>query len=145
MKKIILCPKKTGNTYNVCSFVSENTDFEIKVINENSKIDLDNYDIILLSSGVYANKVHKNISKWINNMDTVESKTGKVFLFLTWFGRGNSDSVACNQVKTLLADKKINLQENYTKCFGQGMGFIRKNHPNANDMINVLHWANELK
>ncbi|WP_461205313.1 flavodoxin domain-containing protein [Clostridium sp. DL1XJH146] len=144
MKKIILCPKKTGNTYNVCSYISENTDFEIMVIDENSKIEIEKYDIILLSSGIYANKVHKNIAKWINNIDTPEKEIGKVFLLLTWFGRGNSDSAAFNQVKTLLKIKKIMLQENYSKCFGQGMGFVRKNHPDKTDKENILKWVKEL-
>ena len=34
MKKLLVCPKESGNTYDVCTYVSDNSDFEIKAINK---------------------------------------------------------------------------------------------------------------
>lgn len=31
MKKLIICPKESGNTFKVCSYVSSNSDLELKV------------------------------------------------------------------------------------------------------------------
>lgn len=145
MKKVILCPKEVGNTYEVCSYVSSNSDVKLKVVDKTEMYDLSCYDVIILSSGVYANHVHKNILKWINSIEknTINLNI-KVYIFLTWFGRGHSDKIAFNEVKHLLREKGIKLEDNYTKCFGKGMGFIRKSHPNEKDYKNVLLWANEL-
>jgi hypothetical protein len=30
------------------------------------------------------------------------------------------------------------------RCFGGGMGFVRKSHPNKNDYNNVMLWAKAL-
>jgi len=145
MKKLIVCPKESGNTYKVCSYVSSNSDVELKVVAKTAKYDLPYYDVIILASGVYVNHVHKNILTWINSIEknTINSNT-KVYIFLTWFGRGDSDRVVFNEVKHLLREKDIKLEDSYMKCFGKGMGLIKNSHPNEEDYKNVLLWANEL-
>ncbi|MDY0234766.1 MAG: hypothetical protein RBR71_01985 [Gudongella sp.] len=145
MKKLIICPKESGNTYDVCSYVSSNSDFELKVVSKTTKYDLPYYDVIILSSGVYGNYVHKNISAWINSIEkNAINPNTKFYIFLTWFGRGNSDRATYNEVKQLLGEKGIKLEDNYMKCFGKGMGLIRLSHPNEEDYKNVLLWVNEL-
>ena len=145
MKKLIVCPKESGNTYKVCNYVSSNSDAELKVVVKTTKCDLSCYDAIILASGVYANHVHKNILAWINSIEiNTNSSNTKAYIFLTWIGRGNSDRVAFNEVKHLLEEKGIKLEDNYMKCFGKGMGLIKYSHPNEEDYKNVLQWANEL-
>ncbi|MFA9398971.1 MAG: flavodoxin family protein, partial [Clostridiaceae bacterium] len=107
MKKIILCPKSSGNTYEVCKYVSDNSNFKLKTINENTKINLQDYDTVILASGIYANHVHKNISRWINNIENDKKSNIKTALFLTWLGRGASDKVAYDEIKELLKNKNI--------------------------------------
>jgi len=145
MKKLIVCSKQTGNTYKVCSYVSSNSDVKLKIVSSTTKYDLPYYDVIILASGVYGGRVHKNILKWINSIknNTINSKT-KVYIFLTWLGRGNSDKVAFNGVNNLLREKGLKLEENYTKCFGKSFGLIRNSHPNEEEYKNVLLWVNKL-
>jgi len=103
------------------------------------------YDVIILASGVYVGRVHKNIIKWINSIkiNTINSNT-KVYFFLTWIGRGKSDKVVFDKVKNLLREKGIKLDDNYMKCLGKSFGFIRNSHPNEEEYKNVLLWANKL-
>lgn len=145
MKKIIVSSKESGNTYKVCSFVSSNSDIELKVPAKIAKEDLASYDIIILASGVYRNNMHKNILAWIDSIekDTI-NPNAKVYLFLTWLGRGNSAKLAFDAVKRLFGEKGIKLEDNYTQCFGKGMGLVRASHPDEEDCKNVLSWANEL-
>jgi flavodoxin len=145
MKKMIICPKESGNTYEVCSYVSSNSDIDLKVTSKTKEYDLPSYDVIILSSGVYANHFHKNILNWINSIEkhTLSPNT-KVYMFLTWFGRGDSDVVSFNEAKGLLSEKGIKLEDDYMKCFGKGMGLIRLSHPNEEELKNVLLWANKL-
>ena len=145
MKKLIVCPKQSGNTYKVCSYVSSNLDVELKVVTNTTKYDLPYYDVIILASGVYGGNVHKNILKWVSSIktNTINSNT-EVYIFLTWLGRGNSDKVAFNKAKKLLKEKGIKLEDNYMKCFGKSFGLIRNSHPNEEEYKNVLLWANKL-
>ncbi len=145
MKKIILCPKESGNTFNVCQYVSSNSDVEFNDINKTTQNDYANYDVIILASGVYGNHVHKNIVTWISGIkkNCINSNT-KIYVFLTWIGRGNSDKATFNEIKRLLSQKNIKLEENYMTCYGKGFGLIRSSHPNEEDYKNVLLWTTKL-
>jgi menaquinone-dependent protoporphyrinogen IX oxidase len=140
MKKLIVCPKELGNTYKVCSYVSNNSDIELKVVTETTKIDLTKYDAIILASGVYGNHVHKNILNWLNNN---QLSNVKIYAFLTWIGRGKSDKAAFDEVKMVVSEKGAMLEDNYIECFGK-MSIVRYSHPNDNDCKKVLSWANLL-
>ncbi|HZK39934.1 MAG TPA: flavodoxin domain-containing protein [Clostridia bacterium] len=137
--------RESGNTFNVCQHVSSNSDVELQRAAKTDKQDLSPYDAIILASGVYINHVHINILKWIKSIETntITSNT-KFYLFLTWFGRGDSDKAAIHEVKHLLGEKGIKLEDNYMKCFGKGMGVVRSAHPNEEDFKSVLLWANGL-
>lgn len=98
-----------------------------------------------MASGVYLDHVHKNILAWINDIEKAAiGPKAKVYIFLTWFGRGDSDKAAFNEVEYLLREKGIKLESNYMKCFGKGMGLIRPSHPNEEDYNNALLWTNKL-
>lgn len=145
MKKIILCPKNSGNTYEVCKYVSKETKSELKVIDQGSHIQAEEYDVIILASGIYGGHIHKNISGWIKNLNVSQNiKTAKIFLFVTWLGRGKSDKDAFEETKNLLKCKGINLQENYMECYGRSFKIIKRNHPNEDDKKKVLEWAEKL-
>ena len=145
MKKIMICSKNSGNTHKVCSFVSTNSDIELKVLDGTMNDDLNSYDAIVLASGVYGKHVHKNSLAWINSIDknTLNVNT-KVYLFLTWIGRGATDKDTFNEVKHLLNEKGIKLEDDYMQCFGKGMGVIRRAHPDEDDCKKVLLWATKL-
>lgn len=140
MRKLIICPKSLGNTYKVCRCVSDNSNIELKVVNESTKIDLTEYDVIILASGVYGGRIHKNILKWFNNS---EKSNAKIYVFLTWIGRGKSDKTALNKLKNVATQKGIKLEDNYINCYGK-MSILRKSHPNKKDCEKVLLWANNL-
>lgn len=141
MKKLLVCPKESGNTYDVCTYVSDNSDFEIKAINKDSNVGLEDCDVVVLSSGVYGGHAHKNILRWIENLQSDKiNKNTKFFTLLTWFGRSNSDECAIKEIKELLAKKGIKLEDDYVECYGKGMGFVRSSHPDENDKEKVLSW-----
>ena len=140
MSVLLVCSKERGNTFDVCNYISNNIDVDLLVINKKEINDLKKYKSIILCSGVYLGAVHKNLLEFIAKIDkTSFHKDAKIYLFLTWFGRGKSDKTAISKVKYALEKKNLNLAENYFSCFG-GKGPIRNAHPDKDDFNNVLNW-----
>jgi len=91
MKKVMVCPKNTGNTHKVCDYVSRKLGIELKVVDGTTGTNLEDCDVVILSSGVYGNHVHENLQTWINSISDGDIKpNAKFYVFFTWFGRGKS-------------------------------------------------------
>lgn len=142
MSVLLVCPKSKGNTFNVCSYVANNSDAELSVLNQSQVNDLKKYTSIILCSGIYGGEVHKDLLRWLNQIErTSIHKNAKIYMFLTWFGRAQSDKSATDEVKNILKKKKLSLENDYMTCYGQGMWIIRHGHPNKKDCERVLNWV----
>ena len=138
---LLVCPKSKGNTFDVSSYVANNSDAELLVINQSEVNDLKKYKSIILCSSVHGDKVHKDLLRWLGQIEkTSIRENAKIYMFLTWFGRGQSDKNAIKEVKNILEKKNIRLEDDYITCYG-GMGIIRHGHPNKEDCEKVLNWV----
>lgn len=140
---LIVSPKKEGNTYEVASYLTTNSAAKLYVVDVGCEPDIENYEHIVLCSGVYGDKIHDSLSQWLDSIDMKKLKESvKFHLFLTWFGRGRSDVHAMEQAAKILKGKELVLNENYGSCFG-GKFVIRKGHPNNEDFSKALEWMKE--
>ncbi|MPM17971.1 hypothetical protein SDC9_64371 [bioreactor metagenome] len=145
MKTLVICPKKSGNTHHVCQYVCSSSGAELMALGGAAGPDLGGFDIIIFASGIYAGRLHKNILEFAKNIQPAALKPGvKIYMFMTWFGRGGSDQMAMTELRKTLDEKGLTLEENYMTCFGKGMGVVRMSHPNDADCKNVLAWVKEL-
>ena len=145
MRKLFICPKQSGNTFAVCDYVSKHSDIDLKFVNEQELFQLDEYETIIFCSGVYMGKAHKNLTKWLENIAKNQiGKNTKFYMFMTWFGRGKSDMDVFKKIDFDLKKIDAKLEDNYSTCFGQGMGIIRRGHPDNADFEKILTWANNL-
>jgi flavodoxin len=145
MSKLLICPKQRGNTFTVCDYISKHTDSDLKFANEQESFQLEDYNTIILCSGVYGGNAHNNLVKWVESItkDQIVNNT-KFYMFMTWFGRGKSDKTVLEKIDFKLKRVNIKLEDNYSTCFGQGMGIIRMGYPNNTDFEKVLKWVNSL-
>ena len=142
MSALLICPKSKGNTFNVCSYVANNSDAELLVINQSEVNDLKKYKSIILCSSVHGDKVHKDLLRWLGQIEKSSiHENAKIYVFLTWLGVGQSDKSAIRGAKNILEEKKMNLENDYMTCYGQGMWIIRHGHPNKEDCEKVLNWV----
>ena len=143
-KVLIVSPKNKGNTYKVASYLKENSDVSLYIIDSGVEFDISEYEHIVLCSGVYGDKIHGLLFKWLKSIDKKRIKeSAKFHLYLTWFGRGKSDEHTMEQVANILKEKGLNFDRNYGSCFGGGMFIIRRGHPNSEDMEKALEWMKE--
>jgi len=142
MSALLVCPKSKGNTFKVCSYVVNNSNAELSVLNQSQVNDLKKYMSIILCSGVYGGKAHKDLLRWLNQIERTQiHENAKIYVFLTWLGRGQSDKSAIKGVKNILEEKKMSLENEYMTCYGKVMGIIRHSHPNKEDCERVLNWV----
>ena len=142
MSVLLVCPKSRGNTFDVCSYVADNSDAELLVINQSEVTDLKKYKSIILCSGVYGDQIHRVLWRWLGKIEkTSIHENAKIYMFLTWLGRGQSDQAAVKEVKSVLEKKRVSLEDDYITCHGRQLGIIRYGHPNEEDCEKVLNWV----
>lgn len=145
LSKLFIYPKTGGNTFTVCDYVSKHTDIDVMCVTEHEKFQLDTYESIILCSGVYMGIAHAGLTKWLDNLEKTQLNSNvKFYMFMTWFGRGNSDKTAMEKTDSSLKKIGLKLEDNYATCFGKGMGLVRLGHPNTKDFEKILHWVKAL-
>lgn len=141
MSVLMLCPKKRGNTFMVSQYVVNNSDVDLYIIDYSKNINLKKYTSIIICSGVYGKAVHKRLIKWMKKLDSSSiHKNAKIYLFLTWLGRGKTDRKTFMNVEKILKKNNLSLESDYITCFG-GKLFIKRSHPNQEDFKSVLEWV----
>ncbi|MBN2261226.1 MAG: hypothetical protein JW702_11810 [Clostridiales bacterium] len=138
MKGLVLTAKADGNTYAMAKKLSEELDFELQYFKD-FKNCIRDYDWIILSSGIYGGKVHKDFLDWINRID-FHNNSKKILLFFTWIGFGKSNIKAYNEVKELLANKNLIADSEFKTYYGKTLLFRRK-HPSFEDEFDLKHWV----
>jgi 8-oxo-dGTP pyrophosphatase MutT (NUDIX family)/flavodoxin len=145
MKTVVICPKAKGNTFTVCSYAARETGADLKILSRDTDLNLSDYDGIIFGSGVYAGKLHKSLSVLLGTLKKDAVKPGcRLYLFLTWFGRGHSDSDAFREAGHILSENGLLLEPDTASCFGAGFGFIRTGHPDEADLRNMLTWVKRI-
>ena len=140
MRRLIVTPKGKGNTYNVASYMSQKPDANLLVTSSAQEYDLSQYDEIILRSGVYGGKAQVGLIKWVNQLEREHiSGHTKFRIFVTWFGRSNSNETAEKEIMDALAKKGLSYDPDCKDCLG-GKGFIRSGHPNQADLDGVMKW-----
>ncbi|MFD3158500.1 flavodoxin domain-containing protein [Haloimpatiens sp. FM7330] len=145
MNCVVLYATSTGNTEKIALSIAKNLNINCIKLNENSTYDnlnLKNYDLVLLGSGIYGGTLHKNLINFINSINTTDKKTFS--FFISWFGRGHSDKKAINRCKNVLLEKNQNVIDNYYECYGEGFLFIKKGHPSEQELHSAIQWAKEV-
>lgn len=140
MSELIVCPKDSGNTFKIAQYLKENTGADLLILEGNGTADLSRFEDIYLLTGIYAGKIHKNLSRWLKELDEDDLSYKPAFhVFLTWLGRGSSDQTAFDEIQAILNEKGTSCDPDFDSCFG-GMAFIRKGHPDDRDLNKALGW-----
>ena len=137
--------KENGNTFKVLSAVSLSLGSELVLAGRAPVSPLKTYEVIVLGSGVYAGRVHRNLLAWLDSLGAEDLKDDvRIYLFMTWIGRGSSDKATFNALSSYLAAKGILLQPSWMHCYGAMKKLIRPSHPDGQDIHKVLAWAKGL-
>ena len=81
MKKTIIIYESVHhkNTEKVVNYISKQLPIEVCKLQDTSNLDLKEFDLIILASGIYYNKLHKRILKWLESTDISNKEIGILY------------------------------------------------------------------
>ena len=141
-KAIVYASVHHGNTEKLVKRIAEECQVDLIDAIKQMNVDLNDYDIIGFSSGIYYSKFHKSILKFIEK-NLADDK--KVFLICTYGGSANFKSI-----EQILNKKHASVVGKFG-CKGYDtfgpfklVGGIAKGHPDEEDMKNAVDFVKRL-
>jgi flavodoxin len=135
-----------GNTKKIAEVMADTIEADLIDLKDANKDIIKEYDIIGFGSGIYFNKPHKKLIKFINNLNNLKSK--KAFVFST-SGRGNIEYN--DLLKNKLSQKGFEIIGGFS-CKGfdtwgpfKLIGGLNKGKPDEKDLKNAEKFAESLK
>ena len=146
MKTIVLYSTRSGNTEKVAQAIASELNcpiFKITGSFDSSKINLDNYDLAFVGTGIYKGQPSSDMLNYLNGL-TMQTRR-KFALFITCFGWGKNivDKNVIDTIGAALEAKGQKMLSNRFSFFGGGLGFVKRGHPDAVELAAAKKWARE--
>ncbi|MCW4022374.1 MAG: hypothetical protein NWF02_04345 [Candidatus Bathyarchaeota archaeon] len=141
MKILVLYSTKTGNTQKIGQAIASETNSElVHVANSEPKSDvnLDNYDLIFVGTGIPAGNPFPEMVSYLNTIDLQEPKTFAIFL--TWGGAGKTNDTVSGKIRKILESKNQNVIDGFFNSYGK-WNMRKSSRPNEKDMNQAKTWA----
>jgi len=135
-----------GNTKRIAEVIAGFLEADLLDLDDVSRDIIKEYDLIGFGSGIYYSKPHKELMKFIEELDNVEGK--KAFVFTT-SGRGKTEFNTW--LKEELSNKGFEIIGEFAcKAFDtmgpfKLIGGLNKGKPDEEDFKNAESFANSLK
>lgn len=120
---------KGGNTEKIANEIALELDCEslrITKATSNPASDLDNYDLIIIGTGIHFGNPYNDMIEYLNSLS--EKTTKKVAIFVTWGGAGKTNQIVISKLKTILESKNQKVIEDFFNCYG-GWKILKKVTP----------------
>ncbi len=102
---------------------------------------INDYDTVFIGTGIYKGQPHQDL---LGYLQTVRLNGKKQFaLFMTCFGwgKGIADKNVIDTLGGALDAKGQRMLNNHFSCFGGGLGFVKRGHPDAEELDAAKKWA----
>ncbi len=142
MRAIVLYSSKGGNTQKIADAISSELKCPAaKVAKSMAVPDLNNFDLILLGTGIHYDNPNEDLMAYLNSLNLENAKN--FLLFITWGGAGQTNQHVLTKLKTALQSKGQKVSEDVFYCYG-GWNFLRRGHPNSEDLSAAKKWARKV-
>jgi len=143
MKAIILYASKSGNTKKLADQMATQIGCEAVKITSTSTsatLNLEEYDLIFLGTGLYAGTPNEDIVKFLNGLNLKNPK--QFALFITWGGAPRSDKMALGKLRAILEGKGQKVLAEHFAAYGGWKGILMKRgHPKPDEIAAAGEWA----
>ena len=146
MRISVLYSTKSGNTRKIADEIALRLNCESLRITKTNPVptmDLNNYDLIFIGTGIHFGNPNNDMVTYLKTVNLKEPKT--FALFLTWGGAGKTDQIVIAKLKMILESKNQIVVEDFYSCYGgRKLSFLRKGHPNTEDLKAARIWAQNI-
>lgn len=146
MRTLVLYSTKSGNTQKIADEIALELNCEslrITKTNPAPTIDLNNYDLIFIGTGIHFGNPNEYMVAYLKTANLKEPK--KFALFLTWGGAGKTDQIVTAKLEKILESKNQIIVEGFYSCYGGWKrSFLKKGHPNTEDLKAARIWAQNI-
>ncbi len=147
MRPVVIYTSSSGNTEKVALAIADALQCPAnqlrQVDDNNNPLTLkrwENYDVLLLGSGVYAGHFSQKLREFVETLaPQLQQKT--IGFFCTWAGRGSSARDAIRELKDIAQQRGHRIIHKSFACYGQTMWVVHPNCPNAEDLAKAKEWA----
>ncbi len=147
MRPVVIYTSSSGNTEKVALAIADALQCPAnqlrQVDDNNNPLTLkrwENYDVLLLGSGVYAGHFSQKLREFVETLaPQLQQKT--IGFFCTWAGRGSSARDAVRELKDIAQPRGHRIIPKSFACYGQTMWVVHPNCPNAEDLAKAKEWA----
>ncbi len=147
MKAIVLFSTKSGNTQKVAQAIAQELSCPcIKVTKgfDASIVNLDNFDLMFIGTGIYKGQPHEDLLNYLQETSLNNKKEFALFMTCFGWGKGIADKNVIDTLTNVLNAKGQQLLPNTYSCFGGGLGFVKRGHPDKQELNAAKKWAKEL-
>ena len=146
MNPVVIYSTKGGNTEKVALEIAHELNCRVIKISEEpdfSKISLKDFDLVFIGTWVRGGEPSPDMLCFLKQLN-LEDSNRHFALFITWAGGGIRDVLTFKRVKQLLEAKNQRLLDDCYKCLGKTFGFVRRGHPDTQDLAEARKWARKI-
>jgi flavodoxin len=147
MKSIVLYSTKSGNTEKVAKAIADELTCPCVKVTPNYDVfslDLDAYDIVFIGTGIYKGQPHQDLLHYLQTANIKGKKQFALFMTCFGWGKGIADRNVIDTLTDALQSKGQRLLANHYSCFGGGLGFVKRGHPDKQELDEAKAWARAL-
>ncbi len=147
MKSIVLYCTKSGNTQKVAEAIASELNcscMHITDASESSSLNLNGYDAVFIGTGIYKGQPHKDLLNYLQTINLYGRRRFALFMTCFGWGKGVADKNVIDTLTAVLEAKGQRLLGNSYCCFGGGLGFVKRGHPDSAELDAAKMWAKEL-
>jgi flavodoxin len=146
MRTIIIYSSKSGNTKKLADAMASQLGCDsVRITSDaaSSTVDLEEYDLVLVGTGLYAGTPNEDLMKYLKSLNL--NGTRIFALFITWGGAPRSDQLALARLRTLLESKGQKVLADHFAAYGGWKGILMKRgHPKPEEIAAAAQWAKKV-
>jgi flavodoxin len=147
MKPLVLYSTKSGNTEKVAKAIAQELSCQCLRITKNSdfsNVDLNDFDTVFIGTGIYKGKPQTDLLNYLQGATIHGRKQFALFMTSFGWGKGIADKNTIDTIQTILSARGQSMLGNSYCCFESGLGFVKRGHPNNNELNEAGKWAKKL-
>jgi menaquinone-dependent protoporphyrinogen IX oxidase len=145
VKAVVVYATRSGNTKKVAEAVASELNCPcLQITSDSSTVRIDEYDTVFIGTGIYKGQPHQDLLNYLQTMRVNGKK--RFTLFMTCFGwdKNVADKNVIGTLKVALEANGQRMIDNHFSCFGGGLGFVKRGHPDAEELYLAKKWAREI-